>query len=173
MNKKITTGIVFLSLAAASITAIAMGPLDPPIGPVESTSPSLADIELLIQSQIDGPTVGPWQVAVFDSRDGLGSQNTSIQIAAGQPVVLHSINTLRANAYAFDGPGILSGQGTISSGNVVGQASSTASLGSSENVSFNSSQAVCNVLCPNGLEIAWSYDSSAAYFVHVYYKVLD
>lgn len=155
-------GIATSLLAAVSVT-IAMGPLDPPVGPVTETSPSLADLESLIQSQADGP----WQVETFDSRDGLASQNASLQIAGGQPVLLHSINTFRANAYAFDGPGQLSGQGTVNSGSVVGQASSTSAS------SANSEQAEFNVLCQNGLEIAWTYNGSASYFIQVYYKVLD
>lgn len=172
MNKKMKAGFIITSLVAVS-AALAMGPLDPPAGPVTSTSPSLADIESLILSQAGGLTEGPWQVAVFDSRDGLGSQNASVQIENGQPVVLHSINTFRAAAYAFDGPGSLSGQGTINSGNVVGQAVSVASLGGSDNVAFNSTLAEYNVECPNGLEIAWTYDNSSAFFVHVYYKLID
>lgn len=167
--KNLTKVALSASLLAAVSVAIAMGPLDPPAGPVTATSPSLGDLETLIQSQADGP----WQVATFDSRDGQSSQNASLQIAGGQPVMLHSINTYRANAYAFDGPGQLSGQGTITSGNVVGQASSIASLDGSGNVAFSSTQADFNVICPNGLQIAWTYDSSSAFYVHVYYKILD
>ncbi len=161
--KNITKLGIATSLLAAVSVAIAMGPLDPPAGPVTETSPSLADLESLIQSQADGP----WQVKTFDSRDGLNSQNNSIEIAPGQQVLLHSINAFRASAYAFDGSGQLSGQGTVNSGTVVGQVASTSQSSS------NSEQAICNVLCENGLEIAWTYNGSASYFIQVYYKVLN
>lgn len=160
-----------VGIVAAGSLAIAMGPLDPPAGPVTSTSPSLADIESLILSQSSGSTNGPWKVHVIDANDGLASQNSSIEIAPGKQVILHSINAYRVNAYAFDGPGLLSGAGTVSSGDVVGQVVQIISSSVGGGTVFrDSNQAQFDVLCENGLEIAWTYDDNAGYFIHVYYK---
>jgi len=170
MRKQTAVAAIVAAISAGAL-ALAMGPLDPPAGPVAPTSPSLAELAALIQAGSPAPTEGPWQVAVIDSRDGLGSQNASLPIAGGAPVLVHSINAHRAAAYVFNGSGTLSGQGTITTGDVVGQCWQI-DVGMASGAR-NSNQCIINVECPNGAEIAWTYDDSAAYFIHVYYKTLN
>lgn len=169
--RKQTAVAVIVAATSAGALALAMGPLNPPAGPVAETSPSLADLASILQEP--RPTEGPWQVATFDMRNGPFSQNTALLLAEG-PVLVHSVNVQRCTATLFNGPGSLSGAGTIATGNVVGRAHEDVSGSLSESFVSVSVQTDIDVVCDNGLYVAWAgNNANASFIINVYYKPLD
>lgn len=154
----------------------AFGPLDPPAGPPSDTSPSLADLEAkidAISSDLQGPIAasGPWQVAAFNSSLQPNVQSSSVQVGTG-PVLLHSIVAFATQVVAFDGAGSISGSRPVFGTVPVGAIQDTVQF-SSGPYDIGSSQAIYNVICNDGLHISYNSDSSAAWFVYVYYRELQ
>ena len=138
--------------------------IDPPSGPVSSTSPSLGDLEndiSSIQSGVDGLSgdiagvqqtldtiassgVGPWESAVFTPTGS--SQYSATQIAAGR-VFVHKIIAKGAYVVLFDGAGSISSQGNVTNGS----AAAAVNFGDSDPASGH----VLDIEVDNGLWIAW------------------
>ena len=104
--------------AIATTTLVAQQPitgeLTPPSGPVGDTSPSLAELQSTLDalSSSFGSVNGPWLSKTFGGTVTL----TSTPVADG-PVLVHKVIVSSAYFALFDGDGVITPSGEVTSGN--------------------------------------------------------
>jgi len=170
------TGFGYLVAAMAVVgigwaASAQLGPLDPPMGPIADTSPSLAELEAKIDA-LGGGTgipVGGWDS--FFVSPGT-DQLSTIELATGR-VLLHKIVVHRAVVVAFDGPGQMSSTGVPLAGEPIGRA--FMDFFAEDNVSkgqVTSIDHVFDTIAENGLHLAFDVKAGNA-SVQILYTQLD
>lgn len=99
---------------------MAMGPLDPPPGPVSETSPSLADLEMkidLLELRLSALDQGPYK-SIYIGPDRDEDRLQAKEEVAGR-VLLHKIIVRNAGVAVFDGPGTTTAHGPESGAGIV------------------------------------------------------
>lgn len=164
-------------LASTAAYMMAMGPLDPPAGPVMETSPSLAEIEtkldqVIAQQGTSGETTGPWEVFRVPAVGALSDNAQGTLVAEGR-VYVHSVTSHRSVLAIFDG------QGSIDGGTHLALTSNWISRLSHywSNSGGNGRGQIGTITVPveqvveNGLYVAWDAETPHSY-LYVLYKEL-
>ncbi|MEL6330744.1 MAG: hypothetical protein AAFR38_13910 [Planctomycetota bacterium] len=150
----------------------ALGPLDPPAGPVADTSPDLAEIRAqldAIQSQqvTTAMSNGPWEVEIVEL--GISDQDLSVPIVPGRNLV-HAVVVYRGFVQVFDGPGRVDNVGFPANGRMIGLAEQFAA-NSGGGFGEGSTHSEINVVAENGVQLAWAGFNSSS-IVALYYRPL-
>jgi len=155
----------------------ALGPLDPPGGPVTPTEPSLADLEAKIDSIASDVASGdfesgPWQVFRAPAT-GSGSSSLTAQLVAEGPVYVKSVTSFSSRVTVFDGPGAINQDGQPLTDNWIARSlSRIGNSGSGNTVSLQSETVPVEQVVAQELRVAWFTDSGRS-FVYVLYRELE
>lgn len=151
------------ALITAGATAIALGPLNPPPGPVTETSPSLttiqADLSDLIISQAGNTeTAGPYEIYRSPISGDFFSDANGDLIAEGR-VYVHSISVLYCQATVFDGPGELDPVGRVITGDWVCRAQNSFVSSAPGAAQWATTTVPVETIVENGLYAAWRFQA--------------
>lgn len=162
------------TLIAAGATAIALGPLNPPAGPVAETSPSLtdiaADLDTIILNQTGGiDTSGPFE-SFRTPAIGNFQRNLSGSLIAEGRVYVHSITHTYGILAVFDGPGSIDVNGRGVSGTWIARSfhGFNSSGGSAQ---YTAVTTPVEQVVENGLHAAWR-ETATEGFITITYKRL-
>ncbi|MEM9373928.1 MAG: hypothetical protein AAGA55_09820, partial [Planctomycetota bacterium] len=159
----------------AGTAAIALGPLNPPAGPVTETTPSLAEIKTTLDQLAASQTGsaladGPFLSFKSHESGDFAQQLTSTPVVDG-PVYIHDLIVYRADASLFEGQGAITANGRALTTNWF--ARSTQSLASSGTGRAQLGTVVVPVrqVITGNVEAAWSFASEDGY-VNILYTPL-
>jgi len=160
------------ALAAGAGVFMAMGPLDPPGGPVTATEPSLADLEVQIASLASQTDIGNQLISVAPS-EGADRLNATLEVSGR--VFVERLIVFRGQATVFDGPGgeiDSGGGGRPISGGDIGTARQDLNNGGAGRAGDGTISVELNIVAENGLYLAYKSFSNSA-FIQVVYREID
>ncbi|MEN0020769.1 MAG: hypothetical protein AAF747_07795 [Planctomycetota bacterium] len=182
-KKLATVSIAGLALAGLGYLAMAQAPipggLEPPLGPVEDTTPSLAELEAkldqILATRGEAVAEAAASVEVFYLQPS-GSQTEAIQVSPGR-VLFRGLSGFAVDAVVFDGPGEINIDGVVTTGTPVARvASETVRVVTSSSgqgwIGLTSDSVNVDIVVEDGLYLAWGLDSANP-SVAVYYTPLD
>ncbi len=179
MNIHITPkSAAIAALITAGATAIALGPLNPPSGPVAETSPSLADLETKIDQVILGQSGSSELSAPFEifktPSTGNHSSNLSGTLIAEGRVYVESVTAMFSTATVFDGPGAIDTSGRTTTDNWISRVNQTRlQTGGPPNGvgQLTTTTVPIQAIVENGLHAAWFSQFDSGYVI-IRYKRL-
>jgi len=149
-----------IAAVSAGALALALGPLDPPAGPVAETSPSLADLqtdldEITLNLSGSAVTAGPFESFIAPNTGNFLSDLNGELIAEGR-VYVHSISATFGIAAVFDGPGTIDSNGRPQSGSPVARVyHNYVASGSGIGAQYTTVTTPIEQVVENGLYAAW------------------
>ncbi|GEM_PF-1825987 len=178
MNIHITPkATAIAALITAGATAIALGPLNPPPGPVSETSPSLAEIKATLDQLVatqsgDSITDGPFDTFTAPLSGSLTNNFASTLIAEGR-VYVDSISVQYAEATLFDGPGNIGSGSVVTSGTWICRSFNLFATSGNNGVGeFTTTTTPVRTVVENGLYAAWNAQATSSGSITVRYKRL-
>lgn len=175
MRKPTAVAVVIAAISTGAL-ALAMGPLNPPAGPVSETSPSLADLqadleEITINLAGSAETAGPYESFRTPAIGDFQSNLAGSLIAEGR-IYVHSITHTYGIVTVFDGPGSIDNSGRALSGNWIARSVHNYSVGGpSISVQYTTVTTPVEEIIENGLHAAW-FERSPDGFIRILYKRL-
>jgi len=172
MQTKHRTALILAAIAAGA-AAIALGPLDPPPGPVSETSPSLADLkadldQLILNQSGSIAQSGPFQAFRVPTTGDFVDSTTSTLVHDG-PVYVHDIIIYRGSLTVFDGAGAVDSSGNSLNSNWVGRAAQFYSSGPIDGRGqLNSVRIPVRQVVSSSLHAAWITQSDTGYAIVLY-----
>lgn len=166
-------GLIFAARLAKEAQA---GPLNPPPGPVQPTSPSLPQIQtqldavasisqqVLISQTNQAMVSGPYQFLLVDPRGLAGA--VSQQVLSGRNYI-HSVYNSQQIIFLYDGPGRATNTTRLRSleGKLIGFSFADGPLGSAQQLDLG-------IVVENGLQISKFSEGNTSDWIAVYYKPL-
>jgi len=164
--------IVFVVGVFVLAAAVFSGPLDPPAGAIQPTSPSLADIGIRLDEieAANRVTSGPWQSWALSADGGTPNQLNAQTIVPGR-LLVHQVSVFRGYVAIFDGEGgVIDSEARVLSGAVIGHLKHQ---GNSANGQGQLVTAVLplDVVCEDGLALAFRKEFTNMQ-IQILYKVL-
>lgn len=159
------------ALIAATAAAIALGPLNPPAGPVTETTPSLANIQADLEQILLNQTNAGQDLAytAFHAPDSgeFTSSTTSTPIFSG-PAYVHEIIVYQGAVTLFDGPGAIDPSDRPLTTNWIGRATNNYVNGGTGRGQATSTTIPVRQNVQTGLEAAWRALSSEGSLIVLY-----
>lgn len=176
--RKQTAVAVIAAATSAGALALAMGPLDPPPGPVTETGTTTdelnAKLDQLILAQsgtID--TSGPYESFTAPDFGDFMTELDGELIVQGR-VYVHSVSITFGTAALFDGPGALSSSERITSGDWIARPVHSFSVsGSNLGVQYTTVTQPVEQIVENGLYAAWIPRDSSGSITILYKRLPD
>lgn len=164
------------ALITAGTAAIALGPLNPPPGPVTESGTTLDELDAKLDQLLLGQpgsidTSGPYES--FTAPD-LGDFMTELDgelIVEGR-VYVHSVSITFGSAALFDGPGSINSSVKITAGNWIARPVHTYSVGGTNlGLQYTTVTKPVEQIVENGLYAAWVPRDSAGSITILYKRL--
>lgn len=163
MRASITPLLIGAAIASSAVI-LALGPLDPPPGPVSPTAPSLADLDakldqLVLAQSNTTDLSGPYEIFRSPTLGDLTSAQNGTLIAEGR-IYVHSVSVLYCKVAIFDGPGTVDAAGRPLTGDWIGRAFHIFSVSGTGRTQFGTTTVPVEAIVENGLYAAWNANAT-------------